>query len=61
VARDIARSRRKERRMRIILVVVQAGQLLFDTETGELLKFTPNITPGFADVICPALGGAPAP
>jgi hypothetical protein len=43
------------------LVVVQAGQLLFDTETGELLKFTPNITPGFADVICPALGGAPAP
>lgn len=42
------------------LVVHQAGQLLFDTDTGEVLKFTPNVTPGFAEVICPALGGAPA-
>jgi hypothetical protein len=43
------------------LVVLQAGQLLFDTDTGELLKFTANVSPGFAEVICPALGGAPAP
>jgi hypothetical protein len=40
------------------LVVVQAGQLRFD-ETG-LIKFTPNLTPDFAAVICPALGGNPA-
>ena len=39
------------------LVVVQAGQIRFD-ETG--LKFTPNINPDFAAVICPALGGSPA-
>ena len=42
------------------LVVLEAGQLLFDTDTGELLKFTANVSPGFAEVICPALGGAPA-
>jgi hypothetical protein len=40
------------------IVVVQAGQLRFD-ETG-LIKFTPNINPDFAAVICPALGGSPA-
>jgi hypothetical protein len=40
------------------LVVVQAGQLRFD-ETG-LIKFTPNLNPDFAAVICPALGGNPA-
>jgi hypothetical protein len=40
------------------LVVVQAGQLLFD-ETG-LIKFTPNINPDFAAVVCVALGGNPA-
>ena len=40
------------------LVVVQAGQLRFD-ETG-LIKFTPNLNPDFADVICHALGGNPA-
>ncbi len=40
------------------MVVVQAGQLRFD-ETG-LIKFTPNINPDFAAVICPALGGSPA-
>jgi hypothetical protein len=34
--------------------------LLFDTSTGELIKFTPNINPDFAAVICPALGGEPA-
>jgi hypothetical protein len=40
------------------MVVVQAGQLRFD-ETG-LIKFTPNLNPDFADVICHALGGNPA-
>jgi hypothetical protein len=40
------------------MVVVQAGQLRFDA-TG-LIKFTPNINPDFAEVICPALGGNPA-
>jgi hypothetical protein len=43
------------------LVVVQAGQLRFDLETGDVTKFTPNINPSFRAVICPALGGAPAP
>jgi hypothetical protein len=42
------------------LVAVQAGQLVFDTETGELLKVTPAVNPDFAGVICPALGGQPA-
>jgi hypothetical protein len=28
-------------------------------ETG-LIKFTPNLNPDFAAVICPALGGNPA-
>jgi hypothetical protein len=39
------------------LVVVQAGQLLFDTSDGSLIKVTPNLNPDFAAVICPALGG----
>ena len=42
------------------LVVVQAGQLLRDAETGELLKVTPAVNPDFAGLICPALGGRPA-
>jgi hypothetical protein len=42
------------------IVVVQAGQALFNTDTGELLKVTPNFNPDFAAVICPALGGQPA-
>ena len=42
------------------LVVVQAGQLVIDTETGELVKVTPAVNPDFAAVICPALGGRPA-
>jgi hypothetical protein len=42
------------------LVVVQAGQLVIDTETGELVKVTPAVNPDFAAVICPALGGQPA-
>jgi hypothetical protein len=42
------------------LVVVQAGQIVFDTSTGELVKVTSNASPDFAAVICPALGGSPA-
>jgi hypothetical protein len=42
------------------IVVVQAGQLVFNNDTGELLKFTPSINPDFASVICPALGGESA-
>jgi hypothetical protein len=42
------------------LVVVHAGQIVFDTTTGELVKATPNSGPDFAAVICPALGGSPA-
>jgi len=41
------------------IVVVQAGQLVFSA-SGEVLKFTPNINPDNAAVICPALGGNPA-
>ena len=43
------------------IVVVHAGQLVFNPATGEIVKFTPNINPDFAAVICPALGGSPAP
>jgi hypothetical protein len=42
------------------LVVVQAGQVLIDFNTGEILKATPNLNPDGAAVICPALGGSPA-
>jgi hypothetical protein len=42
------------------IVVVQGGQRLFNTDTGELLKLTPDLNPDFAAVICPALGGQPA-
>ena len=41
------------------IVVVHAGQLVV-SPTGQVLKFTPNINPDFAAVICPALGGHPA-
>jgi hypothetical protein len=41
------------------LVVVYAGQMVFDGE-GNVLRFTPNTNPDFAAVICPALGGSPA-
>jgi hypothetical protein len=41
-------------------VVVHSGQDIFDTNTGELVKVTPNDNPDFAAVICPALGGSPA-
>jgi len=42
------------------LVVVQGGQLVRDAQTGELLKVTPAVSPDFAGLICPALGGQPA-
>jgi hypothetical protein len=42
------------------IVLVQAGQIVLSAE-GEVLKFTPNINPDSAAVICPALGGQPAP
>jgi hypothetical protein len=41
------------------LVVVQAGQLVFDSD-GNVLRFTPNTNPDLAAVGCPALGGQPA-
>jgi hypothetical protein len=42
------------------VVVVHSGQDIFDTNTGELVKVTPNDNPDFAAVICPALRGSPA-
>jgi hypothetical protein len=42
------------------LVVQQAGQFAFNTDTGEVVKITPHFDPDFAAVICPALGGNPA-
>ena len=42
------------------IVVVQAGLITVDTDTGEVLKVTPNINPDAAAVLCPALGGNPA-
>jgi hypothetical protein len=42
------------------LVVVRSGLEFFDRVTGELFKATPQVGAGFANVICPALGGAPA-
>ena len=42
------------------IVVVQAGLMVIDTNTGELIKVTPHFNPNAAAVICPALGGNPA-
>jgi hypothetical protein len=44
------------------LVVVYAGLTVIDGE-GNVLRFTPHLPnpePGFATVLCPALGGSPA-
>jgi hypothetical protein len=41
------------------IVLVQAGQVLFDAN-GVPIKYTPNFNPDFAAVNCPALGGHPA-
>ena len=42
------------------LVVQQAGQAVFNTDTGEVVKVTPHFDPDFAEVNCTALGGNPA-
>jgi hypothetical protein len=42
------------------LVVIQAGEIVIDANTGEVVSFTPNTNPDAAAVICPALGGSPA-
>lgn len=42
------------------IVVVHAGQLIIDLNTGEILKATPNVGTDAAAIICPALGGSPA-
>jgi hypothetical protein len=42
------------------LVVQQAGQQVFNTDSGEVVKVTPHFGPDFAAVLCPALGGNPA-
>jgi hypothetical protein len=42
------------------LVLQQAGQAVFNTDTGEVIKVTPHFNPDFAAVNCPALGGNPA-
>ena len=42
------------------VVVVHSGQVTYDP-VGNIVKFTPNSSPDFAAVICPALGGNPAP
>src|SRR5437764_7817688 len=43
-------------------VLVKAGMARFDLETGQIISFTPNsaFDQSAADLICPALGGAPA-
>ena len=38
-------------------VKVSAGQFIVDLQSGAYVKQTPHIDPGFADVICTALGG----
>jgi hypothetical protein len=43
------------------LIVVHAGNIVFSDTTGDVVSFTPNTSPDFAAVICPALGGHPAP
>jgi hypothetical protein len=42
------------------IVLVLSGQEITDRATGELIKATPKVGRGFENVICPALGGAPA-
>jgi hypothetical protein len=40
------------------IVLVHAGLITFDAD-GNVVRFTPNSGPGFAEVVCPALGGNP--
>lgn len=44
------------------IVLVKAGQGVFDLTTGETVSFTPNssLDQSAGDILCPALGGAPA-
>ena len=42
------------------IVLVGAGQQVWDLSTFELVDSTPRSYPDFAATICPALGGAPA-
>ena len=44
------------------IVLVKAGRGVFDLATGETISFTPNssLDQSAADILCPALGGAPA-
>jgi hypothetical protein len=42
------------------LVLQQAGQAVFNTDTGEVVKVTPHFNPDFAEVNCTSLGGNPA-
>jgi hypothetical protein len=43
------------------IVLVGAGQQVWDLRTFELVDATPAAHAAFAETICPALGGAPAP
>ena len=42
------------------IVVVHAGNIVFSS-TGDVLSFTPNTSPDFGAVVCPALGGQTVP
>jgi hypothetical protein len=43
------------------LVLVRSGRYIQDGNTGEILWATPKGDPDFVNIICKALGGAPAP
>lgn len=42
------------------VVLVLSGLEIFERATGEVIRATPKVGLGFENVICPALGGAPA-
>jgi len=41
------------------IIAVHSGYLMINFDTGEFLS-TPNLSPDFAETLCPALGGNPA-
>lgn len=41
------------------LIVTQAALVIFNTDTGEIVKITPSLNPDPFAVVCPALGGTP--
>jgi hypothetical protein len=43
------------------LVLVRSGRYIQDGNTGEILWATPKGDPDFVNIVCRALGGAPAP